>query len=133
MMLVISVPELVMNALAPSITHSPSTSAARVRVAPASDPPSGSVRPKAPIARPAHRSGNHRFRCSSVPKAKMGLAPRPTPASRVMAIDESTRPSSSTAMQNVVKSDADPPYSSGNGSPNSPSSPMARTVSTGKT
>src|SRR5436305_11998150 len=35
-------------------------------------------------------------------------------------------------MQNVVKSAPEPPYSSGNGSPNSPSSPMASTVSTGK-
>src|SRR6478672_8422069 len=62
----------------------------------------------------------------------MGLAPRPTAASRVMAIDASTRPSSSTAIQNVVKSALVPPYSSGNGRPNSPSSPMAKTVSTGK-
>src|SRR4051812_12380017 len=49
-----------------------------------------------------------------------------------MAIDESTRPSSSTAIQNVVKSALVPPYCSGNGNPNKPSSPMATTVSTGK-
>src|SRR5207302_1620026 len=73
-----------------------------------------------------------RCRCSSVPKRKMGLAPSPTPASKVMAIDESTRASSSTAIQNVVKSALVPPYSSGNGSPNRPRSPIARTVSTGK-
>ena len=131
---VIGVPELVMKALAPSITHSPaaSSSTARVLVAPASLPPSGSVRPKAPRARPAHRSESHRWRCSSLPNWKTGLAPRPTPASRVMAIDESTRASSSTAMQTVVKSEFEPPYSSGNGRPNRPSSPMASTVSTGK-
>ena len=62
----------------------------------------------------------------------MGLAPRPTPASSVMAIDESTRPSSSMAMHNVVNSAPEPPYSSGNGRPNRPSSPIASTVSTGK-
>ena len=70
MMEVIDVPELVMNALLPSITHSPAawSRTARVCVEPASLPPSGSVRPKAPSARPAHRSGNQRWRCASVPK-----------------------------------------------------------------
>ena len=67
--LVIGVPELVMKAFDPLITQSPvaSSSLARVRVAPASLPPSGSVRPKAARAWPAHRSGNHRARCSSLP------------------------------------------------------------------
>ena len=80
---VIGVPELVMNAFSPSITHSPvvSSNAARVRVPPASLPASGSVRPKAPRARPAQRSGSHRCCCSAVPNLKIGLAPRPTPAS----------------------------------------------------
>src|SRR4051812_48340288 len=49
-----------------------------------------------------------------------------------MAIDASTRPSSSTAIQNVVKSAFVPPYCSGKGRPKRPSSPIARTVSTGK-
>ena len=40
-------PALVMNCLAPSITHSPPSRRARVRVLPASEPASGSVRPKA--------------------------------------------------------------------------------------
>ena len=64
---VIGVPEFVMNALAPSITHSPSVRVARVRVAPASLPASGSVRPNAPSRRPAQRSGSHCWRCASVP------------------------------------------------------------------
>ena len=95
-----------MNAFSPSITHSPapSSSTARVRVPPASLPASGSVRPKPPRARPAHRSGSHCWRCSSVPNTKIGLAPRPTPASSVIAIDWSTRPSSSMATHSVVKS-----------------------------
>ena len=54
---VMSVPQLVMNALDPLITHSSPTSSARVRVAPASEPPSGSVRPNAPSARPATQVG----------------------------------------------------------------------------
>src|SRR6266511_3789910 len=61
----------------------------------------------------------------------MGLAPRPTPASNVMAIEESTRASSSTAMQNVRKSAPCPPYSSGNGRPNSPMVPICFTMSSG--
>ena len=46
----ISVPAFVMNILEPSITHSPSSARAVVRVAPASEPASGSVRPKAASA-----------------------------------------------------------------------------------
>ena len=40
---------------------------AAVRVAPASDPAPGSVRPNAPSALPAARSGSHPPRCSSLP------------------------------------------------------------------
>ena len=63
-----SVPALVMNCLAPSTTHSPSSSFAVVRVLPASDPASGSVRPKAASRRPAVSSGIHSDFCSSVPQ-----------------------------------------------------------------
>ena len=58
--------------------------------------------------------------------------PSPTPASSVMPIDWSTRPSSSMATHSEVKSPAEPPYSSGTFRPNSPSSPIACTTSTGK-
>ena len=40
-----------------------------VSVPPASEPALGSVRPKAPILRPEHRSGRYFIFCSSVPKA----------------------------------------------------------------
>ena len=96
---VMSVPELVMKALAPRMTHSPSSSRARVFVAPASEPASGSVRPKPASARPATRSGRKRSFCSCEPNDRIGLMPRPTPADRVMPIDWSTRPSSSMARQ----------------------------------
>ena len=92
-----SVPLLVMNALVPLITQEPSCSTAVVRVPPASLPAPGSVSPKAPRARPAVRSGRKRSFCSCVPKRNTGIAPRETPASRVMATDWSTRPSSSSA------------------------------------
>ena len=90
------------------------------------------VSPNPPRARPAHRSGNQRWRCSSVPNWKMGLAPRPTPASRVMASDWSTRAISSMATHRVRKSLPEPPYCSGNGRPNRPSSPICSTTSIGK-
>ena len=67
-----------MNCLAPLTTHSPSTSSALVRVAPASEPAPGSVRPKPASARPATRSGSHCSFCSSVPKVRIGLMPSPT-------------------------------------------------------
>ena len=50
-----------MNCLEPLTTHSPSTSSARVLVAPASEPAPGSVRPNPASARPATRSGSQRL------------------------------------------------------------------------
>jgi hypothetical protein len=78
---VIDVPELVMNDFDPSITHSPSSSRARVCMAPATSvPPPGSVSPNAARVWPAHRLGRHCRRCSSVPNRKMGMMPaRPPP------------------------------------------------------
>ena len=65
---VIEVPALVMKALLPSTTQQLSSSLAVVRMPPGmSDPPPGSVRPKAASRSPAHSSGSHRWRCSSVP------------------------------------------------------------------
>jgi hypothetical protein len=63
-----SVPAFVMNCLAPSITHSPPSTRARVRTLPASDPASGSVRPNAPSLRPEVSSGSHSACCSALPK-----------------------------------------------------------------
>ena len=122
---VIGVPEFVMNDFSPSITHCPldPSSVARVRVPPASLPASGSVSPNPPSVRPAHRSGSQRSCCSGVPNLWIGLAPRPTPASSVMASDWSARAISSMATHSPVRSPP-PPYGSGNGMPNSPSSPI---------
>ncbi len=63
-----SVPAFVMKILEPFTIQWPSRSSARVRVAPASDPAPGSVRPKAASRRPDARSGSHRAFCSSLPK-----------------------------------------------------------------
>lgn len=63
-----SVPALVMNCFAPFTTHCPSSRLARVFTLPASEPASGSVRPKAPSRLPAQSWGSHSRFCSSVPK-----------------------------------------------------------------
>ena len=63
-----SVPAFVMNCLAPSMTHSPSCSRARVFVLAASEPASGSVSPNAPRISPLHSRGIHSCLCASVPK-----------------------------------------------------------------
>ncbi len=63
----ISVPAFVMNIFEPSITHCPSRSSARVRVAPASEPASGSVSPNAASRSPEARRGSHSCFCSSLP------------------------------------------------------------------
>ncbi len=100
---VMSVPEFVMKALVPLITHSEPSSDSRavVVVPPASDPAPGSVSPNAPISEPAHSRGSHSRFCSSVPNRKIGMAPSETAASSVMATDESTRASSSSATQSA--------------------------------
>ena len=98
-----SVPELVMNALEPLITHSPvdSSSTARVVVPPASEPVPGSVRPKPARASPLVSRGSQVAFCSGVPKRKIGIAPSETAASRVTATELSTLASSSRAMQSA--------------------------------
>ena len=130
----IGVPALVMNIFVPLISHAVAARRrAWVRMDAASQPAVGSVRPKAPRARPATRSGSQRCCWSSEPNWKIGLVPRPTAADSVMPTDWSTRPSSSMARHKVVKSAPLPPHCSGNTRPNSPRSAMARTTSIGKT
>jgi hypothetical protein len=63
-----SVPAFVMNILEPFTTQASSRSSAVVRAAPASEPASGSVSPKAASRRPDARSGSQRAFCSSEPK-----------------------------------------------------------------
>ena len=90
-----SVPELVMNCFVPSITHSPSSSEARVAAValPASDPASGSVNPNGePSFRPAQKIGQKPLFLLIVvmPKTKIGSVPRPVWALTVTATLEST-------------------------------------------
>ena len=64
---VMSVPELVMNALLPLITQWSPSRTARVCVPPASEPKPGSVSPNAASASPEVSRGSQRRFCSSVP------------------------------------------------------------------
>ena len=93
-----SVPAFVMNIFDPLTTHEPSRRSAVVRVAPASEPASGSVSPKAASRRPEARSGSQRSFCSSEPKRKIGIVPSDVCAATVIATDESIRVSSSIAI-----------------------------------
>jgi len=127
----ISVPALVMNCLEPLITHSPSSSTARVCVLPASDPASGSVSPNAPSCSPEHSLGSQSRFCSSEPNRYTGWVPSEVWAQTVIATDESTRASSSTASAYASESPPPPPYSCGNGIPIRSSSPRRRTISYG--
>ncbi len=95
---VMSVPELVMNIFEPLTRQWPSSSSARVRGLPASEPASGSVSPNAASARPATRSGSHWVRCSSVPNRWIGIVPSEVCAATVTPTEASTRVSSSTAI-----------------------------------
>ena len=90
-------PAFVMNCLAPLTTHSPSSRRARVRVLPASEPASGSVSPNAPSRSPEHSCGSHSRFCSSDPNRYIGWVPSEVCAHSVIATEESTRVSSSTA------------------------------------
>ena len=121
-----SVPAFVMNIFEPFTTHDPSRSVAVVRVAPASEPASGSVSPNAASLRPEARSGSQRCFCSSEPKRAIGIVPSEVWAATVIATDESIRVSSSTASAYETVSPPAPPCSSGIGIPISPSSAISR-------
>ena len=94
---VMSVPAFVMKIFEPSITHSPSRRSAFVRVAPASEPASGSVSPNAASPLPEASRGSHSRFCSSLPKRTIGIVPSDVCAATVIATEESIRVSSSIA------------------------------------
>ena len=58
---------LVIHIFVPSSTQSSPSRRARVRIEAGSEPWSGSVRPKQPIASPAAIGGSHSCFCSSLP------------------------------------------------------------------
>ena len=105
-----------------SLQPSPSATAVE-RSAPASDPESGSVSAKAPMTRPAARSGTNRRCCSSVPNARIGSVAALVWTATVTPTPASARESSSSTRMYEMKSAPAPPSSSGTQTPISPSSP----------
>ncbi len=68
---------LVIHIFEPLITHSSPSSRAVLRVAPASEPACGSVRPKAAIYLPSAAGFRNLRFCSLVPNSQIGALPRP--------------------------------------------------------
>jgi hypothetical protein len=82
----------------PSITHSPSSSFAVVRVAAASEPAPASVSPNAASFLPDARSGSHSRFCSSFPKFYIGRVLSYLCVATVIATDVLTLVRSSIAI-----------------------------------
>ena len=88
---------LVMKSFCPLITQSSSSRVAREVRLPASEPVSGSVRPKQPSLLAVASWGSHSCFCSSVPKNRIDLPTRPLLTDTMPRSAESARPSSSMA------------------------------------
>src|SRR5438477_1323121 len=126
-----SVPAFEMKALRPLMSQPPSRRSARVLTARVSDPASGSVKPKAPSARPSANGRSHRSRCVSLPNRYSGSDPMVTCACHAVATDWSACPSSSMAATKPTVDMPIPPHSSGISMPRSPSWPISRSRSVG--
>jgi hypothetical protein len=74
----------------------PSTFSARVLRFEASEPVSGSVRPKHPSASPEHSCGSHSYFCSSVPQRTIEEQTSDVTTETTVRIAEQPRPISST-------------------------------------
>ena len=80
----------------PESTQPPSTFSARVRRLAASEPVSGSVRPKHPSASPEQRRGSQRCFCSSVPQRSIEPQTSEVWTETTVRAAESPRPICST-------------------------------------
>ena len=80
----------------PVIAQPPSIFSARVRRMAASEPVSGSVRPKQPSASPEHRRGSQRCFCSSVPQRSIEPQTSEVWTETTVRAEESARPTCST-------------------------------------
>ena len=80
----------------PLIRQPPSIFSARVFRLEASEPVSGSVRPKQPSPSPEHSSGSQRCFCSSVPQRTIDEHTSEVTTDTTVRIAESFRPISST-------------------------------------
>ena len=102
------VPEFVMNCLAPLMIQSDPSRRARVAMLPASDPPVGSVRPKAQNVSPLAMPGRCSDRRSSEARWWKSAAPIAWTWT-VTASDESITENSSAAMHMLRRSAPLPP------------------------
>ena len=80
----------------PLIDQPPSVFVARVRRLAASEPVSGSVRPKQPSASPEQRRGSQRCFCSSVPQRSIEPPTSEVCTETTVRAEESARPICST-------------------------------------
>ena len=118
-----SVPALEMKVLRPLIRQPSSSGTACVLIPRASDPASGSVRPKAPSARPSASGRSQRSRCSSLPNSSSGSDPIVRCACSAAATDWSAWPICSIAATKPTVDIPMPPHCSGTSMPSSPARP----------
>ena len=107
-------PALVIQFLAPSITHSSPSRTAWVRIEPGSEPASGSLRAKAGDHSPEAHFGRKRCFSSSLPKSWIGSVPSSCTIS-ISAEEAQALAISSTAICCISVPVPVPPYSSSNG------------------
>ena len=89
-------PPFVIHCFEPEIDQPSPFGVAAVRSEPASDPASGSVSAKAPIASPRASGGTKRLRCSSVPNMRIGSVTALVCTATVTPTPASARESSSS-------------------------------------
>ena len=102
--------------LVPLITHSSPSRTAVVRIAPGSEPASGSDRQKAGVHSPEAHFGSQACFCSSVPWSWIGSVPSSW-IIRISAEEAHALATSSIATFSISVPVPVPPSSSGNGSP----------------
>ena len=126
-----AMPPLVMKFFDPFRTQWPPSLTAVVRMPPASEPEPGSVSPQQPTFSPRARGGRKRRFCSALPPRWMWAEQRLWWAARESATPASTRASSSITIAQSRVERPDPPYSSGQQQPASPSPPSLENTSRG--
>src|SRR3954463_15008024 len=103
---------MLIHCLPPVILQPSPVFSARVLRWAASEPVSGSVRPKQPRISPLHRRGSHSCFCSSVPQRWIEEQTSDVCTDTTVRADESPRPISSPISAYVRESSPRPPYSS---------------------
>ena len=127
-----AMPPLVMKFFDPLISQCWPSRTAVVRMPPASEPEPGSVSPQQPTFSPFASGGRKRRFCSSLPARWMCAEHRPWWAASDSATPASTRASSSITIAQSSVPRPEPPYSSRQQAPATPSAPRRAKISRGK-